>query len=148
MPPCLTLSIIRYGSRVSEAIRWKTLHPFQHLGVVAIEMWAFRSSSTAIGPYIFFTVFRQHQVHLCHLFSTHTNTLMHWFLFHCQLPFNYNNIIHISVGFCDHLLYWIFFGRKGDLAIVWRTLKAWNFLLIRVFFYLQGLLLAVRSPSY
>ena len=37
MLPCLTLSIIRYGSRISGAIQGKEKRPLQHLGVVAIE---------------------------------------------------------------------------------------------------------------
>ena len=36
IPPCLTFSIIRYGSRVTGAIQEKELHPPLHLGVVAI----------------------------------------------------------------------------------------------------------------
>ena len=41
MPPCLTLSIIKYGLRVSWAIQVKKLRPSQHLDVVAIEKEAF-----------------------------------------------------------------------------------------------------------
>ena len=43
MPPCLTLNIIRYGSRVCEAILGKEQRPPLHLSVVAIEKGAFRS---------------------------------------------------------------------------------------------------------
>ena len=39
--PCIILSIIRYGSRLCEAIQGKQLWPSLHLGVVAIEMGAF-----------------------------------------------------------------------------------------------------------
>ena len=46
MSPCLTLSIIRYDSRVSEAIQGKELYPPLHLGIVAIEKGVFRSPST------------------------------------------------------------------------------------------------------
>ena len=40
---CLTLSIIRYASRVSGRIQGKELHPPLNLGVVAIEKGAFES---------------------------------------------------------------------------------------------------------
>ena len=52
MPPCLTLSIIGYGSRVSKAILGKELHYPQHLGVVAIEKGAFGSPSVMVGQLI------------------------------------------------------------------------------------------------
>ena len=41
MPSCLTLSIIRYRSMVSEGISGKEQHPPLHLSVVAIEKGAF-----------------------------------------------------------------------------------------------------------
>ena len=55
MHPCLTLSIIRYGLRVSGAIQGKELHPPQHLVVVAIEKGAFRLFLNVVGQlaYIF-----------------------------------------------------------------------------------------------
>ena len=37
IPPCLTLSIIRYKLRVSREIQWKEWQPLLHLSVVAIE---------------------------------------------------------------------------------------------------------------
>ena len=46
MPPCLTLSIIWYGSRVSGAIQGKGYAPPLHLYVLAIEKGAFGSPST------------------------------------------------------------------------------------------------------
>ena len=45
MLSCLTLSIIRYGSRVIGAIQRKGLHPPLHLGGVAIENGAFWSAN-------------------------------------------------------------------------------------------------------
>ena len=41
MPPCLTLSILRFRSRVSGAIPGKQKRLPLHLGVVAIEKGAF-----------------------------------------------------------------------------------------------------------
>ena len=41
IPPCLTLSIIRYVSRVSGAIQGKEWHSLLHLSVVTIEKGAF-----------------------------------------------------------------------------------------------------------
>ena len=54
--PCLTISIIRYGSR----IKWSnpenvlTQRPPLHLSVVAIERGAFRSRSTMVANFTFF----------------------------------------------------------------------------------------------
>ena len=48
MPSCLTVSIIRYRSRVNGTIQEK-YRPHQHLGVVAIEKGAFESLSTTVG---------------------------------------------------------------------------------------------------
>ena len=53
MPPCLTLSIIRYGSRVSGAIQGKEWHPPLHVGAVAIEKEAFGSASTTVCRLIY-----------------------------------------------------------------------------------------------
>ena len=49
MPPCLTLKIIRYGSRVSGAIQGKELHPPLHVSVVANEKEAFGSPSMTVA---------------------------------------------------------------------------------------------------
>ena len=49
MPPCLTLSIIRYRSRVKEAIQRKELHPLLHPSVVAIEKGAFGLPPTMVS---------------------------------------------------------------------------------------------------
>ena len=52
MPPCLTLSIIRYGSRVKWSNPGKGVaHPL-HLGIVAIEKEAFGSPSTTVSNFI------------------------------------------------------------------------------------------------
>ena len=55
MPPCLTLSIIRYGSRVKWSNPGKELRPPLHLGVVAIEKGAFGSPSTMVANFTYFT---------------------------------------------------------------------------------------------
>ena len=47
--PCLTLSIIKYGSRVSGTIQGKKLRSPQHFGEVAIEKGAFGSPSSTVG---------------------------------------------------------------------------------------------------
>ena len=60
MPPCLTLSIIRYGSRVGGAIQKKEYHPTLHFGVVAIEKRAFRVPLTTIGQFTIYKVFLFH----------------------------------------------------------------------------------------
>ena len=49
MPPCLTLSIISYASRVKWSNPVKGVVPSLHLGVVAIEKGAFRSPSTMVS---------------------------------------------------------------------------------------------------
>ena len=48
MPPCLTLSIIRYGSRVKWRNPGKGVASSLHLGVVAIKKGAFGSPSTIV----------------------------------------------------------------------------------------------------
>ena len=53
MPPCLILSIIRYGLRVSEGIQGKEWRPPLHLDVVAIEKRAFGSASITVGQFTF-----------------------------------------------------------------------------------------------
>ena len=49
MPSCLTLSIIRYGSRVSDAIWGKEKRPSLHLSVAATEKGDFESPSSTVG---------------------------------------------------------------------------------------------------
>ena len=49
IPPCLTLNNIRYGSRVSGAIKVKEKCPSLHLGVVTIEKGAFGLPSTTVS---------------------------------------------------------------------------------------------------
>ena len=53
MPPCLTLSIIRYGSRVKWSILGKEQRPPIHLRVVAIEKGAFGSCSTTVANFTY-----------------------------------------------------------------------------------------------
>ena len=48
IPPCLTLSTVRYISRVKWSNPWKI-----HLGIVAIENGAFGSLSTRVENLIF-----------------------------------------------------------------------------------------------
>ena len=59
MPPCLTLSIIRLGSRVKWSNPEKGVAPPQHLDVVAIEKGAFVSPSTKVTNFSF-TYFIMH----------------------------------------------------------------------------------------
>ena len=54
MPPCLTLSIIRYGSRVKQSNPGKEQRPPLHLGVVAIEKGAFGLPSTMVANFTFY----------------------------------------------------------------------------------------------
>ena len=53
MPPCLTLSIIRYVSRVKWSNPGKGVAPPLHLGVVAIEKGAFGSPSTKVAYFTY-----------------------------------------------------------------------------------------------
>ena len=54
MPPCLTLSIIKYGSKVKWSNPGKRVVPSPHLHVVAIEKGALRSPSTMVTNLPFF----------------------------------------------------------------------------------------------
>ena len=54
MPPCLTLSIIRYGSRVKWSDPEKGVVTSLHLSVVAIEKGTFGSSSTLVTNFTYF----------------------------------------------------------------------------------------------
>ena len=54
IPPCLTLSIIRYGSRVKWVNRGKGVVPSLHLGVVAIEKGIFKRPLTTVANFTFF----------------------------------------------------------------------------------------------
>ena len=53
MPPCLTLSIIRYEPRVKWSNTEKGAAPSPHLGVVAIEKGALGSPSTTVTNYLY-----------------------------------------------------------------------------------------------
>ena len=53
MSPCLTLSIIRYGSRVKWNNQEKGVAHSLHLGVVAIEKEAFRLLSTMVTNFTY-----------------------------------------------------------------------------------------------
>ena len=57
MSPCLTLSIIRYESRVSGAIQGKELRCPLYLGVVAIEKGAFGWPSTTVDQHIYIYIY-------------------------------------------------------------------------------------------
>ena len=57
MPPCLTLSIIRYVSRVKGVNPGKRLAPSLPLGVVAIEKGALGSPSTTVTNFAFTYLF-------------------------------------------------------------------------------------------
>ena len=52
IPPCLTLSNIRYVSRVKWSNPGKGIAPSSHLGVVAIEKRTFWSPSTTVANFI------------------------------------------------------------------------------------------------
>ena len=54
IPPCLTLSIIRYISRVKWSNPGKGVALPVHLGVVAIEKGAFGSPSTTVANLTFY----------------------------------------------------------------------------------------------
>ena len=54
MPPCLTLSIIRYVSRVKWSNPGKGVAPSPHLSVVGIEKGAFGSPSTMVANFSYF----------------------------------------------------------------------------------------------
>ena len=51
MPPCITLRIIRYVSRVKWSNTVKGVSPSLHLGVVAIENEAFGLPSTKVANF-------------------------------------------------------------------------------------------------
>ena len=70
MPPYLTLSIIRYGSRVKQSNPGKEQRPPQHIGVVAIEKGAFGLPSTMVTIYIciYSSKFLLKTMELCLLF--------------------------------------------------------------------------------
>ena len=53
MPPCITLSIIRQGSRVKWRNPGKGVAPSLHLGVVAIEKGTFGSPSTMVANFTY-----------------------------------------------------------------------------------------------
>ena len=53
IPPCLTLSIIRYGSRLSGAIQRKEKRLSQYFGVETIEKGAFWLSSTTVANFTY-----------------------------------------------------------------------------------------------
>ena len=57
MFPCLTLSIIRYGSTVRGAIQGKEQHPPLHLGVVAIEKGSFWSLSITVANFTYIYIY-------------------------------------------------------------------------------------------
>ena len=54
IPPCLTLSNIRYGLRPKWSNPGKGVGPLLHLGVLAIEKGAFCSPSTKASNFTFY----------------------------------------------------------------------------------------------
>ena len=68
MPPSLTLSIIRYVSKVKWSNLGKGVAPPLHLGVVAIEKGAFWSPSTTVANFISLTMLisKRHNTGNCH----------------------------------------------------------------------------------
>ena len=55
MPPCLTLSNIRYVSRVKWSNPGKSVHLY--LGVIAIEKGAFWSPSTTVANFTYIYIY-------------------------------------------------------------------------------------------
>ena len=53
MPPCLTLSIIRWGFRIKRGNPGNGVAPSPHLGVVTIEKGTFGSPSTKVADFTF-----------------------------------------------------------------------------------------------
>ena len=64
MPPCLTFSIIRYGSKVSGALQGKKSYPLLHLSVVAIEKEDFRSPATTVSQHTYIYTKQSHDLDL------------------------------------------------------------------------------------
>ena len=56
MPLCLTLNIIRYGSRVSRVIQGNEYRASLHLSLVAIEKEAIGSPSTTVANFYNFVL--------------------------------------------------------------------------------------------
>ena len=56
MPPCLTFSLISYGSRVKWSKPRKGVGPSLHLGVLAIKKGAFRSPFTIVANFNYYYV--------------------------------------------------------------------------------------------
>ena len=63
MPPCLTLSIIRYASKVKWSNPGNGLHPPLHLSVVAIERGVFGSPSNAVANFTFLMLYSYWCIH-------------------------------------------------------------------------------------
>ena len=77
MPPCLTLSIIRQGSRVKWSNPGNGVAPPLHLSVVAIEKGAFRSPSSKVTNFTYLL--------LCMIF--YLSLYLHFFLFNLAFLF-------------------------------------------------------------
>ena len=65
IPPCLTLSNIRYISRVKWCNPGKGVAPSLHLGLVAIEKGAFWSSLTMVANFTMIVIIFK-QLYLTH----------------------------------------------------------------------------------
>ena len=72
MPPCLTVSIIRYRSRVKWSNPGNGVVPSLNLGVVANEKGAFGSPLTTVANFTYFTN-NLHTVILFQVFLSNTN---------------------------------------------------------------------------
>ena len=71
IPPCLTLSIIRYGSRVKWSNPGKGVAPPLHLGVVAIEKGALGSPSTMVANFIYIYI----QIYILTFMNTYASCI-------------------------------------------------------------------------
>ena len=95
IPPCLTLSIIRYGSRVKwrQSWEWSSALPL-HLGVVAIEKGAFGSPSTMVANFTYL-LWSWWLVK----FLTFSDILLSMFVRSCHMPFCSQSIswLHFSL---------------------------------------------------
>ena len=75
IPPCLTLSNIRYVSREKWSNPGKGVVPTLHLGVVAIEKGAFWSPSTMVANFTYFWLICKYWINLLTLVKTDNSKL-------------------------------------------------------------------------
>ena len=126
IPPCLTLSIIRYGSRVKWSNLGKGVVPSLHLGVVAIEKGAFRSSLTTVTNFTtlyggkvanhlmliknVLLTYRERQMHSC--FSHEVNPR-----FEIKFPISFPMAITITLNRFPHIYIYIYIEREREKEV-------------------------------